>query len=162
MFLGFYLISLDTRPDLSDANPKSNVATDDATLCGWPSLRQPDNPSEVRRSDAQVPKNGARVKMLGYMMDGYRFVDDGAPVRMFVLMPGAGHFLHPAHRDPDQMVEIRLQLGNTVFKSRELVWVSGRFERLPAQSGEERAMYALQHASVAPASYRDISQWFSP
>jgi hypothetical protein len=145
MFVGFYLISLDTRPDLSDAE-----------LAGWPALRQPDYFS---RRAYQVPRDGTVVKMLGYMMDGYKFVNDGVPVSMFMLMPSAGHFLHPAHRDPDEMVEVRLRSA-TVFRSRELVWATGTFERLPTQSREEHSLYALRNASVSPASYKDIANWY--
>ena len=42
MLLGFYLISLDTRPDLSDALPGTDRTTNDAVLVGWRSLREPD------------------------------------------------------------------------------------------------------------------------
>ena len=33
------------------------------------------------------------------MMDGYRPSRDGEQVSMFILLPEAGQFLHPAHRD---------------------------------------------------------------
>ena len=158
MLLGFYFISLDTRPDLSDSEPGSNRETKDAILVGWPSLREPDYFSRSRYPE--VPKNGTVVKMLGYMMDGYKFAKDGSSVTMFVLMPSAGHFLHPAHRDPDEMVEVWLKSGGVIFKNRQLVWASGAFERLPQHSVEEHALYALRNASVASASYGDIKNSF--
>ena len=161
MFLGFYMISLDTRPDLSDSEPRTDRTTDDAVLTGWPALRQPVYPSGSSHPENPVPKDGTAVIMLGYMMDGYDFVKDGTPVTMFILMPGAGHILHAAHRDPDEMVEVWPGRGTVVFKSRELVWVSGTFERLTLQSREEHALYALRNASVAPGTYLDIANWFA-
>ena len=160
MLLGFYLISLDTRPDLSDALPSTARTTNDAILVGWPSLREPDYFSRSRYPE--VPKNGTVAKMLGYMMDGYKYAGDGVPVKMFMLMPSAGHFLHPAHRDPDEMVEVWLKSGTAKFKNRQLVWACGEFERLAQHSTEEHALYALRNASVAPASYGDIKTWFGP
>ena len=160
MFLGFFLISLDTRPDLSDCQPRIDRTTNDAILVGWPSLGQPAYFSKSRYPENSLPKNGTVVKMLGYMMDGYKFVGDGVPVTMFVLMPSAGHFLHAAHRNPDEMVEVWPRSGTVVFKHRDLVWASGTLERVPGPSREEHAQYALHHASVTPASYGDIANWF--
>jgi hypothetical protein len=160
MLLGFYLISLDSRPDLSDALPSTARTTNDAILVGWPSLREPDYFS--RSKYPEVPKNGTVAKMLGYMMEGYKYAGDGVPVKMFMLMPSAGHFLHPAHRDPDEMVEVWLESGTATFKNRQLVWACGAFERLAHHSTEEHALYALRNASVAPASYGDIKNWFGP
>ncbi len=160
MLLGFYLISLDTRPDLSDCRPRSDRTTIDADLLGWPSLTQSDYFPKSRNIENSPPQNAAVVKMLGYMMDGYKFARDGAPVKMFVLMPSAGHFLHPAHRDPDEMVEVWPGSGTVIFENRQLVWVSGAFNRLPQHSVEEHALYALRDASVEPASYEDIKNWF--
>jgi hypothetical protein len=160
MLLGFYLISLDTRPDLSDALPSTDHATNDAILVGWASLREPDYFSTSRYPE--VPKNGAKAKMLGYMMEGYKYTGDGVPVKMFMLMPSAGHFLHPAHLDPDEMVEVWLKSGTATFKNRQLVWACGGFERLSRPAREEHALYALRNASVAPASYADIKTWFGP
>lgn len=159
MLLGFYLISLDIRPDLSDALPSTD-RTNDGILVGWPSLREPDYFS--RSKYPEVPKNGTLAKMLGYMMEGYTYPGDGVPVKMFMLMPSAGHFLHPAHRDPDEMVEVWLKSGTAIFKNRQLVWANGAFERLAQHSTEAHALYALRNASVAPASYEDIKNWFGP
>ena len=96
--------------------------------------------------------------MLGYMMDGYRPVPDGAPVAMFVLMPEAGHLFHPAHRIPDEMVEVWLAEGASVaYKDRDMVWVEGLLRR-----SEGRAAYAMTNAFVARADERAIAQWFAP
>jgi hypothetical protein len=160
MFLGFILIGLDTRPDLSDGRPREAGGTDSAIPVGWPSLTQDELDSRSRDGGDTRPKNGALVKMLGYMMDGYQFAPDGTPARMFVLMPGAGHFLHPAHRIPDEMVEVWPKAGTVVFKNRELVWAKGRFEELIG-AGEERALYAIREAEVTPASQQDIAGWFA-
>src|ERR1035438_8517643 len=113
-------------------------------------------------AENSIPKNGTVVKMLGYMMDGYKFARNGVPVTMFVLMPSAGHFLHPAHRDPDEMVEVWLRSGTVIFENRQLIWASGAFERLPLHGAEDHALYALRNASVESASYKDIKNWFGP
>ena len=150
MFVGAFLISRDIRPDLSDGQPRAQSPGDMAISVGWPSLRG---------EQGDLPENGAIVKMLGYMMDGYHFARNGSPVNMFVLMPEAGHLLHPAHRIPDEMVEVWSE-GAVLFENREMVWVTGRFEHL-AGSEEEHAQYALRGASVAPASPTDLAGWFS-
>jgi hypothetical protein len=162
MFLGFYLISLDTRPDLSDCQPGIGRTANDAIPLGWPALSQPGYFPKSRHPENLLPENGTVVEMLGYMMDGYKYARDGVPVAMFVLMPGAGHFMHPAHRDPDQMVEVWPKPGHVVFKNRELVRASGTFVRVPGPLREEHAQYALYNASVTPASYGDIANWFVP
>jgi hypothetical protein len=149
MLVGSFLISRDIKPDLSDGQPRAQSPDDMAIPAGWPSLRAEQN---------APPENGAIVKMLGYMMDGYHFARNGSAVNMFVLMPAAGHLLHPAHRIPDEMVEVWPE-GAVVFKNREMVWVTGKFEHL-ANSKEEHALYALRDASVAPASQADLAGWF--
>lgn len=158
MFLGFFLIALDTRPDLSGGHPRGTGANEIALPVGWPSLLVDDAASRTWADTS--PKNGVIVKILGYMMDGYQFAPRGSRVRMFVLMPSAGTFLHPAHRDPDEMVEVWVKAGTVAFEERQLVWASGKFERL-VTSGEDHALYALREASVAPALDQDIAGWFT-
>jgi hypothetical protein len=150
MFVGAFLISRDIKPDLSDGQPRSQSPGDMAIPVGWSSLRE---------EQGALPQNGAIVKMPGYMMDGYHFARNGSAVNMFVLMPEAGHLLHPAHRIPDEMVEVWPERA-VVFENREMVWVTGRFEHL-AGSAEEHALYALRGASVASASQTDLAGWFS-
>lgn len=147
MFLCFFLVALDTHLDLSDGVPRA-ARNDPAISLGWPSLRR----------DTTEPRNGMIVRMLGYMMDGYQFVHNGASARMFILMPEAGHFLHPAHRIPDEMVEI-WPTQPVIFGDRELVWVCGSFERV-ADPAEDHALFALREATVTPASVRDVAGWF--
>lgn len=158
MFLGFVLIALDTRLDLSDGRPRSAQSSDAAVPVGWPSLRQ-DDVISGRDGINALPKNGSPVKMLGYMMEGYQFAPSGSRVSMFILMPEAGHFLHPAHRNPDEMVEVWPEAGSIIFKNRDLVWASGRFERL-AGAKEGHALYAMRRAIVASARQQDVARWF--
>ncbi len=161
LILEFVLLTADTRVDLSDLEPKQALpaqATPGAEMVsiGWPDLRTPEGngrlPSRVR-----MP----RVRMLGYMMDGYQAARDGELVGMFILMPEAGQFLHPAHRVPDEMVEVWLE-SRAPFQERSLVWVSGVLERMPARRGEQSALFAIRHAAVEPAAESDIARWYRP
>jgi hypothetical protein len=81
---------------------------------------------------------------------------------LFILVPSADHFLHPAHRDPDETVEVWLKSGTVTFENRQLIWASGVFERLPLQRAEDHALYTLSNASVKSASYEDIKNRFAP
>ncbi len=75
-------------------------------------------------------------------------------------MPDAGHLLHPAHRDPDRMVEIWLSRRRR-FSNRKLVWVSGVLARTPDPNKRDRAWYELQDAMVSDAADREIASWFT-
>ena len=99
--------------------------------------------------------------MIGYMMDGYQPSRDGAKVDMFVLLPEAGQFLHPAHRIPNQMVEVRPS-HPLVFHYRDMVWATGMLNRTLRGTQDEKAAYAMNDAEVTPATERDIGTWFRP
>jgi len=142
--LMFFLIGADMRSDLSDLRPRSATFGDGARLIGWSQL------------GALLPEG--RVRMLGYMMDGYKSVPDGTPITTFMLMPEAGHLLHPAHRDPDERVEVRLADGSPVpYSDRAMTWAEGYLKRSEKGAG---AAYALEQATVSRADERAISQWF--
>lgn len=158
MLLGFVLIALDTRPDLSDGHPRAVESRDTAIPVGWPSLRQDDLVTGPHPADG-LPENGSWVKMLGYMMDGYQFARPGTRVSMFILMPAAGHFLHAAHRNPDEMVEVWPMDGSVAFENRQLVWATGRFNRLVTVK-EDHALYAIREAIVVTAGKQEIAGWF--
>ena len=99
--------------------------------------------------------------MLGYMMDGDEPFHEGAAVRAFLLLPDAGHILHPAHRIPDQMVKVTLATPG-VFRYRRLVWVSGTFGRTGKTERSGQAMYEITNGSVSFASDAEIVRWFEP
>ena len=103
--------------------------------------------------------------MLGYMLDGFgngmKPTRDGVPVEMFVLTPDAGQLLHPAHRLPDQMVEIWPNRP-TQFRFRSLTWVTGLLARTRARRQGDKALYAMTGAEVHPAVQSDITLWFKP
>jgi hypothetical protein len=159
MFLAFVLVAMDMRSDLDEL--KSSGQTDDqgAMPIGWPEL-------EGRQDLSPVPhpanwEGQRRVRMIGYMMDGYKPSRDGDQVSMFILLPDAGQFLHPAHRIPNQMVEV-WPLHPVAFRYRGLVWAFGTLNRTTARRGDEKPAYAMSDADVMPASERDISKWFHP
>jgi hypothetical protein len=80
---------------------------------------------------------------------------------MFILLPEAGQFLHPAHRIPNQMVEIWLS-HPLPFTYRRLVWVSGVLVRTPGRRNSDKSVYAIKGAAVELAVETDITRWFTP
>jgi hypothetical protein len=159
LFLAFILVAADMRSDLSELKPMQSPVDQATPLVGWQDLEIPEGQSvsaEQRRW--QTPR---RVRMLGYMMEGEPPSQEGAPATLFVLLPEAGHILHPAHRIPDQMVEIRLTHA-APFRFRSLVWVSGTLIRTADGPKSDKAMYAMTDASVEPAAQSDVTRWFSP
>src|SRR5579862_7564585 len=107
LVLMYLLIAADMRSDLSELKSRKAHFDDGVALVDWRHLAASDDGG--RKRTAQLPSG--RARMLGYMMDGYQPVRDGTAVKMFILMPEAGHLLHPAHRIPDEMVEVWLD-GN--------------------------------------------------
>ena len=154
--LAYILVATDMRADLSELKPVQDPGDQAPAAIGWADL-ETENGLPV--SLDQVSWH-SRVRMLGYMMDGNTTVPNGAPVDVFVLMPEAGHWLHPAHRIPNQMVEIRL--GRPVpFAFRRLVGVSGMLGRTERPE-RDKALYVMEDAVVEPAEERDITRWFHP
>jgi hypothetical protein len=147
VMLAYILVSADLRSDLSELKASVPIGSGGSELVGWADL-------EKRRGDGQA-------RMIGYMMDAYEPSRDGSQVRMFILMPEAGQWLHPAHRIPREMVEIRTARP-VPFKYRELVWVTGRLNRAFGAGSGERAAWTLSEALVEAASDREITHWFTP
>jgi hypothetical protein len=147
LLLGYILVAADMRTDLSELKPLRRVDDAGVVPVGWPRLEG---------DGAQ-----GRVRMIGYMMDGYRSYPGGINVDMFVLLPEAGQFLHPAHRIPNQMVEVWPHRP-VLFRNRQLVWAVGRLNRTMGKAGEEKAAWAMGDAEVQPAEPRDIPKWFEP
>jgi hypothetical protein len=148
MLLAVALVGMDMRSDLSELKSTGQVDDKGAVPVGWPDLER-------------QHKSPQRVRMIGYMMDGYQPSRDGATVDMFVLLPEAGQFLHPAHRIPNQMVEVRPSQP-VVFRYRDLVWATGTLNRTMSSRGDDKAAYAMIAAEVNPATERDIGKWFRP
>jgi hypothetical protein len=169
LILAFLLVGADMRNNLSELKPLKPAIDGTTLLLGWQELESGAMESALSPS----PRWDIRpqVRMLGYMMDGDEPFREGAAVRTFLLLPDAGHILHPAHRDPDQMVKVTLTTPS-VFHYRRLVWVSGTFGRTgkPArsvagdasrhQTGE--AMYEITNGAVSFASDAEIVRWFEP
>jgi hypothetical protein len=147
LFLAYILVAVDMRSDLSELNPVKQVDDEGPIPVGWPDLE---------RDGAQ-----GRVRMIGYMMDGYQPSSDGTPVDMFILLPEAGQFLHPAHRFPNQMVEVRPR-HPVAFRRRELVWAVGTLNRTTGKPDDDKAAWAMGDADVQAAAQRDIARWFRP
>ena len=154
MLLALVLVAMDMRNDLDELKSSGQVDEKGAVPIGWSEL-------DGRSDSAPSHWEGQRVRMIGYMMDGYKPSRDGELLNMFILLPDAGQFLHPAHRIPDQMVEVR-PLHPVAFRFRELIWASGKLNRTTARRGDEKAGYAMSDAEVIPASEREIGKWFHP
>jgi hypothetical protein len=148
MILAAALVAMDMRSDLSELKSTGQMDDKGTLPVGWPDL------------EGQREGTG-RIRMIGYMMDGYQPSREGATVDMFVLLPEAGQFLHPAHRIPNQMVEVHPS-HPVVFHYRDLVWAAGILNRTMSNHRDDKAAYAMIAAEVAPASARDIGKWFHP
>jgi hypothetical protein len=141
------LVSVDIRTDLSELRTAGHADENAVTPLGW--------------ADLEAQGAQGRVRMIGYMMDGYRPSKDSAAVDMFILLPEAGQFLHPAHRIPNQMVEVWPR-HLVHFTNRELVWAIGTLNRTVGRPGDEKAAWAMGDAEVEPAVETDIVKWFLP
>jgi len=153
MLLAVALVAMDMRSDLSELKSTSKVDEKGAVPVGWPELERP--------HERPQPVGTRRVRMIGYMMDGYQPSREGDLVDLFILLPEAGQFLHPAHRIPNQMVEVRPSHA-AVFHYRDLVWATGILNRTIGNAGDDKADWAMMAAEVTPAVERDIGKWFRP
>ncbi len=151
MFLTGALIAIDMRTDLSGLKAKPGTDADGLRTFGWSDL------------EALGPGQQTPARMLGYMMDGYKPVPDNTPVETFMLMPEAGHLLHPAHREPEEMVEVWMPLDTPIrYTDRRLVQVSGMLRRKEAKPREAVAAFTMSNAEVRFAAERQITDWFVP
>jgi hypothetical protein len=150
------LVAEDMRSDLADLKPTQSVVSLGLPVIGWPDL----DPRDGHAAQTRWPPQ-SMIKMLGYMMDGYTPTRDGEPVHMFILMPDAGHFLHPAHRVPEEMVEVWLNRP-VWFKYRRLVWVSGMLTRVVQKQDAGKALFSMRDALAVPAADPEIPRWFVP
>jgi hypothetical protein len=144
MILAYALVAMDIRSDLSSLKAVVPPAYQDIPVTGW--------------ADLEKFRGEGPVRMIGYMMDGEEPHPDGAAVRAFVLMPEAGQFLHPAHRIPEEMVQVWMS-EPLPFQNRQLVWVTGRLSRTIG-GDREQAAFALSYAEAEPANDREITLWF--
>jgi hypothetical protein len=88
------------------------------------------------------PREGSVVAMVGYMMDGFQPVPELTRVTSFTLMPEAGTWIHAAHREPDEMVEVTMASDSRVpYTDRKLVSVTGRFRHLRSKLRYGEALY---------------------
>lgn len=164
LILAFLLVAADMRTDLSDLLPREALPDPTTVLIGWGDLEIPEGRSVSLEQTRWQPQR--RVRMLGYMMDGYSMggqkpSPEGAPIGMFILLPDAGQILHPAHRIPDQMVEI-WPAHAVPFRYRSLVWATGLLARTRTRRETDKALYAMADADVKPAVQSDITLWFKP
>jgi hypothetical protein len=150
------LISRTSAPDLFDLVPNDGAASDGYMLLAWYDLER----GRQALKEGGVA-TGARIRALGYMMDGDQPVRDGQSVRTFVLLPDKGNAVHPAHRFGDQMIDVQLPLGDSVRFSRgSLIWVRGTLIAFSGDPGGPQPLYRLENARVEPAKEREIPIYF--
>ena len=114
------LISRTSGLDLFDLAPK-DPNSDGYALLAWYDLERGSH--SLKEGGVST---GARMRALGYMMEGDQPVRDGQLVGRFVLLPDKGNAMHPAHRFGDQMIDVQLSPSNSVrFYGGSLVWVWG-------------------------------------
>jgi hypothetical protein len=158
LILVYLLVAADIRADLSELKPIRPIV-DGALLIGWNELENPPEPWAL-----QQPPRWAiqpQVRLLGYMMDAVAPFREGAPVDRFILLPDAGHALHPAHRIADQMVEVQTQQA-IPLTYRHLVWVTGSLTRRSDPKHRETPSYLLTNAQLALAVDSEIKHFFAP
>ena len=144
------------EPDISDLTPISKKIGDDLIL-NWPDLER--HPHALDAASSVFA--GARVQALGYMMEGDWPIRTGEQVQEFVLLPDAGHLMHPAHRFGDQMIAVHLAAGRRVpFSPRRLVWVGGTLRASSGYPAGSHPLYDLEQAHVALASKSEIRRYF--
>jgi hypothetical protein len=150
-------ISSTSRPDLSDLAPVMN-SVENYVLLDWSTLLL----GHTHGLDAGPSLSaGAPVLALGYMFDSDHAMGKGEWVKDFVLLPEAGHVLHPAHRFGDQMIAVHLAPGAQVrFSWRALVWVWGTFRASAGDPVGSTPLYALERARVQTADKGDIPKYF--
>jgi hypothetical protein len=149
------LITRRAGPDLFDLTPVAS-RSEQYLILDWPELERARHALHTG-----AISSGAMIRALGYMMEGVRPVRDGERVQSFILLPDAGSAVHPAHRFGDQMIDVRLEAGNTVrFSEQSLVWVWGTLRMLPGDPLGDEPLYVLEHARTEPANKADIQKYF--
>lgn len=150
LILFFVAIAGDIREDLPGLRPKTAGVGSNAQVVGW---------NELESVNPPRPDFSRRVRMLGYMIGGYTPQQNGPMTSMFILVPEAGHILHPAHRHSDQMVEV-WPIRAVPLRYRCLIWVNGMLTRKSGAVDREIASYSMTGAEVEPAAETEIARWF--
>lgn len=151
-------ISATSQPDLSELVPIGNSAQNYIVL-NWSTLLR-DHPHSLVAGSSSLFV-GSRVQALGYMVEEDRAIGEGQWVHDFVLLPEAGHFLHPAHRFGDQMIAVHLEPDTRVrFSSMALIWVTGTFRAAAGDPVGPKPLYALERACVQAAERAEILRCF--
>lgn len=144
------------EPDVSDLTPVLQTIGPYAVL-NWSDLER--RPRALQQGTGVFA--GARVQALGYMMESDGPIRAGEPVHDFVLLPDAGHLLHPAHRLGDQMIAVHLIAEEQVqFAPRSLVWVRGVLRASLGDPAGDKPLYNLEQATATPASKTDLKRFF--
>ena len=144
------------EPDIADGTPifeKSGAYV----VLNWSDLER--HQHALRQGTTLF--TGARVRALGYMMDGDAASRPGESVRDFLLLPNAGNLFHAAHRFGDQMIAVHLASQEGIpFSPRSLVWVEGILRTSAGDPAGPKPLYDLEMSSAQFASKSDIRKYF--
>jgi hypothetical protein len=152
---------LTAQPDLSNLISRLPEEPLTPMLLDWPTLLRTGAARDSKRGEPEVPM-GALVRILGYMIDIDAPVRDDTPVSEFGLITEAGTLLHPPHRIPEEMVDVRLKPGAEIgFEQRRLVWAEGILERNVSFGRKGQPAYVLWKAVAKRAERSDIPRYFA-
>jgi len=152
---------LTAQPELSHLMSRNSELQQDPILLDWPTLLGIGAEPNSKRGEPEAPF-GRAVRILGYMIDIDTPIRNGTPVSQFGLLSEAGTLLHPPHRIPEEMVDVRLKPGTeTAFEYCRLVWAEGMLERNVSLGRKGRPAYIIWKAVAKRAQRSDIQRYFA-
>jgi hypothetical protein len=126
-----------TLPDLYSVVPS---AKDGALPLSWRTLEDLESRADLFHTE---------VEMVGYMFSIDHARGQGTAVQRFLLVPDAGNWLSAPHFHPDEVIDVRLQSGNTVpVIDRKPVLVRGMLSVESADLKVARVVYHLTASDV--------------
>jgi hypothetical protein len=150
VLMGTLVVSLSSRPDLYYLIP--GPVGGDAIPVDWQTLDDlvsaPGGPTAARPD-----LFGPEVQVAGYIvaLEGSRNANGAVP--SFLLVPDAGNWLHPPHRDPGDVIHVTRNDGRmTPPVEKKAILVRGVLSVDPMDLKPGKAVYHLKATSVQPYS----------
>jgi hypothetical protein len=148
MIGGITLVSLSSRPSLSDRTFSGLAEREDVMIVNWPKLYSFGD--RTAESDKMLQNlAGSAVRVPGYMLAFQQGPDPEGKVGEFLLVPDPGNWLHPPHLDPGEVVFVRMAGGlRAPLLNRVPVWVEGRLSPHFVNKGSLERAFELVASSV--------------